>query len=68
VIIVDILFYFFFKLTIESKSIELFCTQFNSCVYKIKKCCTYNICYQFFHELIHKLFCLHFTNYTKIKS
>jgi hypothetical protein len=28
--------FIFFKLTIESKSIELFCTQFNSCVYKIK--------------------------------
>jgi hypothetical protein len=36
-------------------------------VCKNKKC-TYNICYQFFHEFIHKLFCLHFTNYTKIKS
>jgi hypothetical protein len=29
-------YFIFFKLTIESKSIELFCTQFNSCVYKIK--------------------------------
>jgi hypothetical protein len=27
---------FFFKLTIESKSIELFCTQLNSRMYKIK--------------------------------
>jgi hypothetical protein len=33
---VDYFILFFFKLTIESKSIELFCTQFNSCVYKIK--------------------------------
>jgi hypothetical protein len=32
----DYFILFFFKLTIESKSIELFCTQFNSCMYKIK--------------------------------
>jgi hypothetical protein len=31
-----IIILFFFKLTIESKRIELFCTQFNSCMYKIK--------------------------------
>jgi hypothetical protein len=30
------LLFLFFKLTIESKSIELFCTQLNSCMYKIK--------------------------------
>jgi hypothetical protein len=32
----DYFILFLFKLTIESKSIELFCTQFNSCMYKIK--------------------------------
>jgi hypothetical protein len=32
----DYFILFFFKLTIESKSIDLFCTQFNSCMYKIK--------------------------------
>jgi hypothetical protein len=28
----DEAFIYFFELTIESKNIELFCTQFNSCV------------------------------------
>jgi hypothetical protein len=32
----DYFILFLFKLTIESKSIDLFCTQFNSCMYKIK--------------------------------
>jgi hypothetical protein len=65
------LLFLFFKLTIESKSIELFCTQLNSCMYKIKIKNVVHIIfvtYQFFHEFIHKLFCLHFTNYTKIQS
>jgi hypothetical protein len=67
----DYFILFLFKLTIESKSIELFCTQFNSCMYKIKIKNVVHIIfvtYQFFHEFIHKLFCLHFTNYTKIQS
>jgi hypothetical protein len=32
----DYFILFLFKLTIEFKSIQLFCTQFNSCMYKIK--------------------------------